>query len=90
MVDHLKAVEQGMACPFDRHLPQSELCWGCHNSESPTWDPERYVLPDGSRSGFDYQQAAEKIAHRIPEERRGRIVELEKALRKEKKRRAAE
>ncbi len=90
MADHAKAVANGMACPLDRHLPQSELCWGCHNRESPTWDPERYVLPDGSRTGFDYEQAARKVRHSIPEDRRGRIVELEKALREEKKRRAAE
>jgi YD repeat-containing protein len=85
MSDHAKAMENGMACPLGRHLPQVQLCLKCHNEESPTWDPERYTLPDGSRTGFDYDQAAQRVLHRIPEERRGKISELEKAQRQKQK-----
>ncbi len=53
------------------------ICTGCHNPESPTFDPERYTLPDGSHAGFDFAQASERIAHPIPEHVKGRYLELE-------------
>jgi hypothetical protein len=41
-------------------------CVQCHNDKSPTWDPERYTKEDGTKVGFDYVQAAAKIAHLNP------------------------
>ena len=38
----------------------------CHNERSPTWDPERYTVADGTKSGFDYDQATAKVAHLNP------------------------
>jgi hypothetical protein len=61
MADPEKAESKGL-------VPQSEkVCVRCHNDESPAWDPERYVRADGSRVGFDYDQAVEAIAHPVPE-----------------------
>lgn len=47
--------------------PDVDVCTKCHNEESPTWDPERYTLEDGSTSGFDFEQAWAKIDHSKPE-----------------------
>lgn len=52
------------------------LCATCHNERSPTFDPARYRLPDGGTSGFDLEQARERIAHPIPAEVKGRYLEL--------------
>ena len=41
-------------------------CTLCHNDQNPTWDPERYTLPDGTKTGFDVAQAYEKINHDRP------------------------
>lgn len=41
-------------------------CRECHNEESPTWNPEQFTLPDGSKSGFDYEQAKKAIDHSNP------------------------
>jgi DnaJ-class molecular chaperone len=43
------------------------VCTTCHNDESPAWDPQRYTLGDGSKAGFDYEQAVKAIAHPVPE-----------------------
>ena len=64
-----------------------EVCERCHNSESPTWDQERYVRADGTRTGFAYEQAVERIAHPIPEENRGRVSEIEEAMKEAEKKR---
>lgn len=62
MIDKDLAKEKGL-------IPQSaEVCVACHNDESPAWDPERYTLGDGSKSGFDYDQAVKAIAHPVPED----------------------
>jgi hypothetical protein len=47
--------------------PDAASCTECHNEESPTWDPKRYTLEDGSTSGFDFTAAWKKIDHSIPE-----------------------
>lgn len=61
MVDREVAESRGM-------IPQNaDVCLGCHNDESPAWDPERYTLADGTKSGFDYDQAVAAIAHPVPE-----------------------
>ena len=62
------------------------LCETCHNERSPFWDPGRYPLPDGSTAGFDTEQAVQKILHPIPEDRRGKIAEIEKELKEKEKR----
>ena len=46
--------------------PGNEDCLKCHNAESPTWDPARYTLKDGTEAGFDFRQAFKKIAHWNP------------------------
>lgn len=61
MVDREKAIARGLV------LATVDVCVRCHNDESPAWDPKRYTLADGSKVGFDFDQAAEKIAHPVPE-----------------------
>jgi len=61
------------------------ICLACHNSQSPTFDPKRYTLPDGSTAGFAFEEAKEKISHPIPADVRGKYLELEK-IEKEKER----
>jgi YD repeat-containing protein len=62
MADPAQAIAQGL-------VPQNEaVCTRCHNDESPAWDPQRYTLSDGSKVGFDYDQATKRIAHTVPEE----------------------
>jgi hypothetical protein len=47
-------------------VPQNEaVCTPCHNEESPGWDPERYTLADGSKTGFNYELALKKIVHPV-------------------------
>ena len=64
---------------------ESGICEHCHNEASPTFDPRRYTLPDGSTTGFDYDQALDKIAHPIPEHVKGRYLELRKKEKAEEK-----
>jgi len=60
MEDHDAAVAAGMVADAKTR------CVLCHNDQNPTWDPERYTLPDGSKTGFDVVQAYEKIKHERP------------------------
>lgn len=46
--------------------PAKDRCILCHNDQNPTWDPERYTLPDGTKTGFDVAQAYEKVKHERP------------------------
>ena len=46
--------------------PATDRCVLCHNDQNPTWDPERYTLPDGTKTGFDLAQAYEKVKHERP------------------------
>ena len=68
--------------------PDSErgICLRCHNEASPTFDPQRYTLADGSSTGFDYEQAAARIAHPIPEHVKGHYIELRKKQKEEEER----
>lgn len=59
-----KAAEMDMSANHTKIT--AELCKTCHNTDSPTWDAERYTLEDGSKTGFDYEQAKEKTAHPNP------------------------
>jgi hypothetical protein len=61
MMDRDQAVAKGLI------VPTEAVCTKCHNDESPAWDPQKYTLADGSKAGFDYEQAAKTIAHSIPE-----------------------
>ncbi len=47
---------------------KEKSCVLCHNDSGPTWDPNRYTLPDGTKTGFDVAQAYEKIKHERPAE----------------------
>ena len=44
-------------------------CRKCHNEESPTWNPEKYSLEDGSKTGFDFKMAWKKIEHKLPDKK---------------------
>jgi cytochrome c554/c'-like protein len=45
----------------------AKLCTECHSSDSPTFKPEKYTLEDGTKTGFDFEQALKKIDHKRPE-----------------------
>ena len=76
MSDRDESIAKGM-------LPQSaEVCVTCHNDRRSAWDPQRYTLPGGGHDGFDYDQAVKEIRHPVPDERRGKISEIEKEMKK--------
>lgn len=50
-----------------RTAPHEAICLQCHNTDSPTWDPQRYTLESGETAGFDFIQARRKIVHPTPE-----------------------
>lgn len=77
-----KAREKGLWDPANDH----GICLRCHNQASPTFDPLRYALPDGSATNFDYDQAARQIAHPIPEHVKGHYIELRKKQKEEEER----
>ena len=66
MEDREKAIAHGLI------IPDEKTCLRCHNDESPSWDPMRYTLADGSHAGFDFDQAYAKIKHPIPEVAKGK------------------
>ncbi len=82
MADLDKARANGLWDPGNDH----EICLRCHNDASPTFDPHRYTLSDGSTRAFDYDQAAERIDHPIPEHVKGRYLELRKKQKEEEER----
>ena len=45
---------------------EEKLCLECHNEESPTWNPEKYTKEDGTKAGFDFEQAKKIIEHPNP------------------------
>lgn len=45
-------------------------CVKCHNSDNPTWNPNKYILTDSTTSGFDFDQAWEKIKHPNPKKKK--------------------
>lgn len=55
-----KSIAGGMVYPATKN------CVKCHNSESPSWNPERYTTKDGKKVGFDVDLAFEKIKHPNP------------------------
>ena len=56
-----ESIANGMIYPA-----KEKSCTLCHNDTSPTWKPDRYTLPDGTKTGFDVEQAYEKIKHERP------------------------
>jgi hypothetical protein len=72
MSDHDKSVAAGMWEPGK----DDKICVGCHNDESPTWNADE---------GFDFEKRKEEIAHAIPEDVKGKYIEIEKKLKAEKR-----
>ena len=60
MKDFDKSVQAGM------NPHPEENCVKCHNSDNPTWNPKKYILKDSTTTGFDFDQAWEKIKHPNP------------------------
>jgi hypothetical protein len=58
-----ESIANGMIYPA-----KEKSCTNCHNDTSPTWKPDRYTLADGTKVGFDVEQAYEKIKHERPAE----------------------
>lgn len=64
-----RKMKKDMSVDISAHIvrPDKKTCVKCHNEESPTWDPNKFTLADGTKAGFDFDQAWEKIKHGIPE-----------------------
>ena len=60
MDDRQKAIRAGLI------YPAFQSCTRCHNEQSPTWKPDRYVTKEGKHVGFDLRQNFVKIAHPMP------------------------
>ena len=50
--------------------PDKNLCITCHNPESPPWNPEKFTLESGEKTGFDFEQALKIISHKNPNKAR--------------------
>ena len=50
---------------------------------------KRYVRADGTTTGFDFELAKGRVRHPIPEDVKGRYLELEKAQKEAEKAAAA-
>ena len=61
MDDRQKAIRAGLI------YPAFKSCTRCHNPESPTWNPNRYVTREGKHVGFDLPQNFVKIKHPMPQ-----------------------
>lgn len=46
--------------------PTVHVCIQCHNDQNPTWNPEKYTLKNGTKTGFDFKQALKEIDHKNP------------------------
>lgn len=47
------------------------MCIKCHNDSNPNWNPERYTKPDGSKTGFYFEEAVKKVNHSKAKEAAG-------------------
>lgn len=81
MSDHDKSVANGLQDPGENE----KICTECHNDESPSWDTTKYELADGSTVAFDFELAKKEIEHPIPEDVKGKYLEVEKKLKAERK-----
>ena len=61
MKDLKKAESRGLTSK-----PSEENCRGCHNEESPSWDPQRDTTKDGKKVGFDFDSRYEETNHPRP------------------------
>jgi Zn-finger protein len=61
----MESLEESIAAGMV-HPAKEKSCTLCHNDTSPTWKPDRYTLPSGEKTGFDVEQAYEKIKHENP------------------------
>ncbi len=63
-----RKMKKDMSVDPSVHIARADenTCRKCHNEESPTWNPERYTREDGTKTGFDFEQAWKKIEHAIP------------------------
>lgn len=61
MESHEESIANGMVYPA-----KEKSCTLCHNDTSPTWKPDRYTTASGAKTGFDVDQAYEKIKHERP------------------------
>jgi Zn finger protein HypA/HybF involved in hydrogenase expression len=59
-----ECVKNGMVYPATKN------CEKCHNDKSPTWDAAKYTTKDGKKAGFDAEQAAKKIEHPDPTQKK--------------------
>jgi len=69
MADREKSLAAGMWDPGK----DEKICTGCHNDRSPTFE------------SFDFEKRKEEIAHPIPEDVKGKYLEVEKKLKAEKR-----
>lgn len=60
MKDRDESIANGLVYPATKN------CELCHNEDNPVWDPEKYTKEDGSKVGFDVDQAFEEIKHPNP------------------------
>lgn len=70
---HAASLEKGIAAGMWEPGKDDKICVSCHNSDSPTFDVAK---------GFDLEERMKEIDHPIPEDVKGRVLELEKAARK--------
>lgn len=66
-----KKMKKDESIVMSAHIKRGDeaTCRKCHNEESPTWNPEKYTLKDGSKAGFDFEQAWKQVQHGIPEKK---------------------
>ncbi len=60
MEDMEEATDMGLV------MPTEETCRKCHNPESPTYNPERDPMPDGTKVDFYYPLRKKMIDHHKP------------------------
>jgi hypothetical protein len=70
--------EEAAAAGLWNAAEDGAICTACHNPASPTWDPARFTRPDGTTAPFDFDVAKAQHTHPIPEDVKGRYLELEK------------
>lgn len=61
----MESTEESVEAGLNPHPEES--CVKCHNEQNPMWNPEKYTLKDGTKSGFDFAQAYAKIKHLNPQ-----------------------
>jgi len=70
----MASYEKSVAAGMWEAGKNEEICTACHNQDSPTFE------------GFDFAEYKEKIAHPVPEDVKGRYLEIEKERKAERRR----